>query len=53
MADELELAFDFCKDDLVTEEKWMQRIKRLSAVENIGTENMLRQEADKWLCIEN
>ena len=30
MADELELAFDFCKMIWLPKKKWMQRIKRLS-----------------------
>ena len=48
MADELELAFDFCKDDLVTEEEVDAAYqKAVTAVEALELKNMLRQEADQ------
>ncbi len=52
LADELELAFDFHKDGLVTEneveEAWQ---KALDAVEALELKNMLRQEADQMDCV--
>lgn len=53
MADELELAFDFCKDDLVTR-KWMQRIKGCHCGGGIGTEEYASPGGrPNGLCIEN
>ena len=52
MADELELAFDFCKDDLVTEEEVDAAYqKAVTAVEALELKNMLRQEADQMDCV--
>lgn len=52
LADELELAFDFCKDELVTEEEVDELYaKAVVAVENLELKNMLRQEADQMDCV--
>ncbi|NDV63714.1 peptide chain release factor 2 [Bacteroides sp. 224] len=52
MADELELAFDFCKDELVTEEEVDQAYAlALETVENLELKNMLREEADQLGCV--
>jgi len=54
LSDELELSFDFFKDDLVTEEEVdVAYSKALTAVESLELKNMLRQEADHGLCAEN
>ena len=48
LSDELELAFDFYKDDLVTEAEVDEGYaKALEAVENLELKNMLRGEADQ------
>ena len=51
-ADELQLAFDFYKDELVTEEEvdtdYAQAIK---AIENLELMNMLRQKEDPMDCV--
>ena len=53
LSDELELAFDFYKDDLVTEAEVDEGYaKALEAVENLELKNMLRGEADQ-LCSEH
>ena len=52
LSDELELAFDFFKDELVTEEEVDEAYtKALTAVEVLELKNMLRQEADQMSCI--
>lgn len=52
LSDELELAFDFCKDELVTEEEVDEAYnKALQAVEALELKNMLRQEADQMDCV--
>ena len=50
--DELELAFDFFKDDMVTEEEVDADYQRaLSAVEALELRNMLRQKEDPMDCV--
>jgi peptide chain release factor 2 len=52
LADELELAFDFCKDELVTEDEVDEAYnKAIVAVEALELKNMLRQEADQMDCV--
>lgn len=52
LADELELAFDFCKDELVSEEEVDAAFdKAMNAVESLELKNMLRQEADQMDCV--
>ena len=52
LSDELELSFDFFKDDLVTEEEVdVAYSKALTAVESLELKNMLRQEADQMDCV--
>ena len=52
LADELELAFDFCKDELVTEDEVDEAYaKAIEAVEALELKNMLRQEADQMDCV--
>ena len=52
LSDELELAFDFYKDDLVTEAEVDEGYaKALEAVENLELKNMLRGEADQMSCV--
>ncbi|MBQ8361285.1 MAG: peptide chain release factor 2 [Bacteroidaceae bacterium] len=52
LSDELELAFDFCKDELVTEEEVDEAYnKALQTVEALELKNMLRQEADQMDCV--
>lgn len=52
LADELELAFDFYKDELVTEEEIdVAYAKAINAVESLELKNMLRQEADQMDCV--
>ncbi|MDR3118189.1 MAG: peptide chain release factor 2 [Mediterranea sp.] len=52
LADELELAFDFYKDELVTEEEVDDAYRHASeAVENLELKNMLREEADQLGCV--
>ena len=52
LSDELELAFDFYKDDLVTEAEVHEGYaKALEAVENLELKNMLRGEADQMSCV--
>ncbi len=50
--DELELSFDFYKDELVTEEEVDQAYaKALETIENLELKNMLREEADQMGCV--
>lgn len=52
IADELELAFDFYKDELVTEKEVDEVYKNaLEAIENLELKNMLREEADQMSCV--
>ncbi len=52
LSDELELSFDFFKDDLVTEEEVDAAYsKAITAVESLELKNMLRQEADQMDCV--
>jgi len=52
LADELSLAFDFYKDELVTEEEVdADYAKAVSAIEELELKNMLREEADEMGCI--
>ena len=52
MADELELSFDFLKDELITEEELdATYAKAIAAVEELELKNMLRQEADSMDCV--
>ena len=51
-ADELELAFDFFKDELVTEQEIdEQYTKAIQAIEELELKNMLRDEADNMDCV--
>ena len=52
LADELELAFDFYKDELVTEAEVEEAYnKALHALEELELKNMLRSEADQMDCV--
>ena len=52
LADELELAFDFYKEELVTEEDVDAAYAKASeAVEALELKNMLRDEADQMACV--
>ena len=52
LSDELQLAFDFHKDELVTEEEVDEAYKKASeAVEALELKNMLRDEADQMDCV--
>ena len=52
LADELELAFDFYKEELVTEEDVDAAYAKASeAVEALALKNMLRDEADQMDCV--
>ena len=52
LVDELELAFDFFKDELVTEQEVDDAYaKTLTAVEELELKNMLRSEADQMDCV--
>ena len=51
-ADELQLAFDFYKDEMVTEEEVDDGYaKAIKAIEDLELKNMLRQEEDPMDCI--
>ena len=51
-ADELQLAFDFYKDELVTEEEVDSNYeKAISAIEALELRNMLRQDEDPMECV--
>ena len=51
-AEELQLAFDFYKDELVTEEEVdKDYAKVISDIENLELMNMLRQEEDPMECV--
>ncbi len=52
LADELQLAFDFHKDELVTEEEVDDDYsKAISAIEYLELKNMLRQKEDPMDCV--
>ena len=52
LADELQLAYDFYKDELVTEAELDEAYtKALAAVEALELKNMLRDEADQMDCV--
>jgi peptide chain release factor 2 len=52
LCDDLELSFDFYKDNLMTEEEVNQAYaKALGTVENLELKNMLREEADQMGCV--
>ena len=52
LAEELQLAFDFYKDELVTEEEVDEAYAKASeAVEALELKNMLREEADQMDCV--
>lgn len=52
LADELELSFDFYKDDLITEQEVEEAYaKAIKAVEELELKNMLRSEADQMDCV--
>lgn len=51
-ADELQLAFDFCKEELVTEQEVDDDYKKtINAIEDLELMNMLRQEEDPMDCV--
>jgi peptide chain release factor 2 len=52
LADELQLAFDFYKDDIVTEADVDDAYaKAITAIESLELKNMLRGEADSMSCV--
>ena len=52
LSDELQLAFDFYKDELVTEEEVDDAYRKAAqAVEALELKNMLREEADQMDCV--
>ena len=52
LADELQLAMDFYKEELVTEQEVDENYaKAISAVESLELKNMLREEADEMDCV--
>jgi len=52
LADELQLAMDFYKEELVTEQEVDQNYaKAMEAVESLELKNMLREEADQMDCV--
>ena len=52
LVDELELAFDFYKDDMVTEEEVdTNYAQAIEAIEALELKNMLRQEEDSMACV--
>ncbi len=52
LTDEVELAFDFFKDELVTEQEVEEAFaKAFTAVEELELKNMLRSEADQMDCV--
>ena len=52
LADELQLAFDFYKDDMVTEEEVDDDYaKAVGAIEKLELKNMLRQKEDPMDCV--
>ena len=52
LADELQLAFDFYKDEMVTEEEVDDDYRKvITAIEDLELRNMLRQEEDPMDCV--
>lgn len=52
MADELQLAFEFYRDEMVTEEELdRDYAKAIAAIENLELKNMLRQKEDPMDCV--
>lgn len=52
LSDELELAYEFYKDELVSEEEVDSNYKKaVEAIENLELKNMLREEADQMGCV--
>ena len=52
LADELQLAMDFYKEELVTEQEVDENYaKAIAAVESLELKNMLREEADEMDCV--
>ncbi len=52
LADELQLAFDFYKDEMVTEQEVDEDYQRaLAAIEGLELKNMLRQKEDPMDCV--
>ena len=52
LSEELQLAFDFYKDELVTEEEVDEAYQKAAeAVEALELKNMLREEADQMYCV--
>lgn len=52
LSDELSLAYDFCKEELITEEELDSAYKKtLHTLENLELKNMLQGEADHLGCI--
>ena len=52
LADELQLAFDFYKEEMVTEQEVDEDYdKAVKAIEDLELKNMLRQEADPMDCV--
>ena len=52
MTDEVQLAFEFYKDEMVTEEEVDEAHARaLAAIEDLELKNMLRQEEDAMSCV--
>ncbi|MGM9688454.1 MAG: peptide chain release factor 2 [Alloprevotella sp.] len=52
LADELALAFDFCKEEMVTEEEVDESYAHtMQAIEELELRNMLRQEEDSMDCV--
>lgn len=52
LADELELAFDFYRDDMITEDELdADYVKAVAAIEDLEMKNMLRQTEDPMDCV--
>ena len=52
LADELELAFDFYRDDMITEDELdADHAKAVAAIEDLEMKNMLRQTEDPMDCV--
>ena len=52
LADELQLAFDFCKEEMVTEQEVDDDyVRTVKAIEDLELKNMLRQEEDPMECV--
>lgn len=52
LADEVEVAFDFCKEGLISEEELNEAYaKAAEAIEVLELKNMLREEADQMSCV--